>query len=284
MSFMIVCGKLFVCNKCEKVVRVEYEGGAQFTQIGDLNVMEQEHFSEALGQLNNEPDEQGYYLYDFGLCDKCFDTKINRDYKRKSEAIFRISDELAVKRQENLDDINGYLPDLFSRAASGLSSEDIGSAIGQQFDPAFGDKHATATKRDRLLNDFMHKHRNALVEYCVRKVWTDPRIISAIVTRYAETTQPMLTELKTLVADPPPMYFEKTTDKTENLNDWIIAETTSRQPALYSSRETFYSDMEIDFDVLLLSFDFNHESLYEEVFSKDNTRLLRSRLVELIEV
>ena len=48
MSFMLTRGKVFVCQKCEHRVSVEYEGGTAMTQIGDFEVMRQMQIAEEL--------------------------------------------------------------------------------------------------------------------------------------------------------------------------------------------------------------------------------------------
>ena len=83
MSFMVVSGKQFMCSDCEKIVQIEYEGGAQMTQIGDLSVMEQIQLSEQFGS------EFDSYLYDIGICNECFDNE--KELKRSNE-IFKLID------------------------------------------------------------------------------------------------------------------------------------------------------------------------------------------------
>ncbi len=82
MSLMLVSGKQFICENCKKVVLIEYKDGAQMTQIGDDNVHKQMELSQQFGQINDNPNQDGYYLYDIGLCSDCF-AAIEEDWSVK---------------------------------------------------------------------------------------------------------------------------------------------------------------------------------------------------------
>ena len=57
MSWLLVRGKTYVCDSCDCRLNVDYEGGAQMTQIGDENIEAQIEVSERLGQGADNPEE-----------------------------------------------------------------------------------------------------------------------------------------------------------------------------------------------------------------------------------
>jgi len=79
MSWLLVRGKIFICENCNREIKIKYKDGAQFTQIGDINIYTQLEYSKKLGQLCKNPDEEGYYLYDFGICENCIHKILSKE-------------------------------------------------------------------------------------------------------------------------------------------------------------------------------------------------------------
>ncbi len=72
MSWLNVPGKLYHCVKCNEEIKIECEGGACLTQIGDNRVYEQITLTQRYGQPAANPDSEGYYLHDEVICEPCF--------------------------------------------------------------------------------------------------------------------------------------------------------------------------------------------------------------------
>ena len=129
MSFLTVRGKIFVCYECAHRVIVEYEGGALLTQIGDFEVMRQLEIAEELGE-REAAEERGFYLYDFGLCESCYEktvAKSQRDRDLELSELLKALDELYRSGREEIEDIfNEVLEELKEH----LTRDDIDKAVG----------------------------------------------------------------------------------------------------------------------------------------------------------
>ena len=74
MSFLMIRGKIYHCNKCGAIEKVEYEGGPRLTQIGDFSVIIQKELNNRyLPDLYNPEREGYYYNIDECICDKCIE-------------------------------------------------------------------------------------------------------------------------------------------------------------------------------------------------------------------
>ena len=135
MSFLLVAGKIFVCQKCQKLITIEYEGGALLTQIGDENVMQQSEYSQHMKQPNSNPDEQGHFLYDIGLCTSCYHVQNSRSDQLKNEEIFEITNSITTSNEEAKAAILEVLPGLLKGIASEMTIDDVSSAVNGSIDP-----------------------------------------------------------------------------------------------------------------------------------------------------
>ena len=76
MSFLELRGEKIFCKKCGACITIEYEGGPQWTQIGDMGVWEQVELNQRMLPGYN-PEKNGYYYIRLGaVCENCKDSNI----------------------------------------------------------------------------------------------------------------------------------------------------------------------------------------------------------------
>jgi hypothetical protein len=56
----------------QKNLQVDYQSSPSLTAIGDIGVHRQLEYSRIFGQPTDNPDAEGYYIYDFGFCETCY--------------------------------------------------------------------------------------------------------------------------------------------------------------------------------------------------------------------
>jgi len=74
MSFLNLRGKMIHCSNCDKTATVEYEGGNRLTQIGDVNVMEQEELNKRYMPSSYDYQQEGYYFHSTAICKNCLES------------------------------------------------------------------------------------------------------------------------------------------------------------------------------------------------------------------
>lgn len=254
MSFMLVTGKIFLCNVCQKRLKVNYEGGALYTQIGDNRIMQQQDIADSYKQPNPNPNEEGYYLYDIGLCENCWEVQVDGGQKSMFEEIVKIMNTNVALRDNTILIIEEMLPNLTENIACAMTIEDVKSAIATPIDLTLGDKHATLSKRQKLCKSFAQHHRDALENYIIDKSWMDSDI-KEVVDNYNNAAQPLHDRLKKLIGKSRILYYSKETNAAENLNGYILAETTVRKPVEGSPDELFLFEQEMEADDVVEMFD-----------------------------
>ena len=290
MSFLMVSGQIFICTECSKKVRVEYEGGAILTQVGDA--FAEDYKKKRLRRLIWEAAkklffittpvnaEHGEYLEAYGLCEKCYLANVSSGDRLKIQRITQLVDELSVEREKVMKVIEAELPEVLASISLGLTKEDVESAIGHSFDSTLGDIHSTPRKKKGRFNAFYQKEKNLLEKYLLRKAWMDS-CIQRRVSNYREIACGQLAELQDLVADPPQMYCAEKTNQTQNLNDYLMTETTVRTPEENSRSEEYYFLVDSNFDALLELFALNAQALDRTSAIDVATQTARLRLEEM---
>lgn len=251
MSFMTVVGKIFVCPECEKTVAVDYVGGPLATQIGDMAVAQQLEYSEHLGQPNTDPYEEGFYLYDFGVCGACYENLASAKDRKRYEQIFHLLGKIEAERSQAIDAVSDVAVDAIKSVALGLTLLDISKAIGSPVDARLGDKHATVDKKRRQISGFVQDYSNRIHPYILEKAFADGPV-RQIVEQYREETKHSISQLSSLLdITQGKSYVQKHTNAAENLNAYIISNETVRYPVDDAIDEVFYYPIEYDVSELM---------------------------------
>jgi hypothetical protein len=250
MSFLLVSGKIFICSECNRSVKVNYKEGALPTQIGDIEITHQLELSSEIGQPNSDPNEEGYYLYDIGMCEKCYFSLIDESERKRSSEISRCIHGIITARDERINAFSSLNPTLFEDVVSKITLAEICSALSEDIASLTGDKHDSISKKQRLKKAFIHKYKSEIESYILNKCWSEPCAL-VIVERFNTATKALMKALKIAIGSNNLFCISKRTNATESLNEYITAYTTIREPLNESPNESFYFNREVDLAELL---------------------------------
>lgn len=246
MSWMLVRGKKFICNKCGKVTLVEYQGGALMTQIGDIEIMKQEHIAKELGE--NQNGENGYYLYDIGICENCYKTKINKSIQNRCERV----DALLQELQENLELLEKTFYENLPKVRDIIKWNEMAKELEIDTDSLI-DRRENKSKKRTPLKTYIHNNADKLTYYIVKKTFEIPEVEN-FTANYLNKKNAIISEIDKLFRKDSFFrfnnicYYFKDTTKAENLNSHFLADTTIRVPRDDSPSEKFYFEYEINIE------------------------------------
>lgn len=253
MSFMIVSGKTFICQICENSLRVEYEGGPLMTQIGDFEVMQQQDIARELGDQN---ENDGFYLYDFGICASCYEKEVDKSLKEKSVQI----NELLTK----LNNLSALLEEAFVKTLPKVESSITWNKIVEDFnlaDDILVDNRQNKGKRNTPLKKFIRNYSDDLESYIIKKVLKTPELES-LVKHYKEQFKLIMSNIDKLIKKNNLLYFGKMTNDAENLNPYILTDTSVRTPIDESPSEMFYYKSQLDIELVREQYSFRENNFY----------------------
>jgi hypothetical protein len=277
MSFLLVTGKIFSCDLCKKVIQVEYEMGPSLTQIGDMNIIQQMEYSKNLGQPNESPETNGYYLYDFGICEVCYKEQIyskDPQLEEIKQMLINKYQNLISQKEACLIYISTFLSENFERRIKTFIFDDVESFLGERFDHDLGDKYAKPKKKRGLWNQyFQQKIRDKVIPYLANSALKDSKV-SKIVENHNQSSENSWVEQKDMFSENLVTIFFSNgcISMGENLNDYIEAESTVRFPVKDTPKANFYHQVEFDFDndedIFLISQEDLIGSLNEDIIVK----------------
>ena len=247
MSFLVVGGKTFICQECGHRVSVDYEGGAMMTQIGDFEVMRQQEIAEELNEQQSL-DERGFYLYDFGVCQSCY-RSVDEETRARSDKfneLYRSVDSLYRSAYAKVDD--NFIKSL-EQLASILTWNDISEMAGGVSREELIDTRQHKGKRKSPLKQFIHNYSEKVEHAITRRILKMPEI-DAVLSQYQEQSQKIFKEMRELLNPDNLAYFSKMTDEMENLNEYIVTDTSVRKPVTGSVSEPFYYPIEVSYGAL----------------------------------
>jgi|GEM_PF-6304967 len=268
MSFMMVCGKIFICAKCRRHIKISYRGGPMITQIGDINVAWQLTLSRKNGQPHDDPDKQGYYLYDIdGLCSACYESGESEAARQNNHEINECIKLMDTERVAAEAALAPVLPVALDKVAAEITFLNLCEAMDAYIDPWLGDKYALPGKRKRMLNKFVNDHKTRLAAYLIKRAWAE-ECVDAIVDPHDQKMQILSGQLKNMLRKNSAIkaafkhswqggyslleklyllfgqgylvYIMQRIDAAENLNDYIVANTTAREPEEDTPNDVIY--------------------------------------------
>jgi len=235
---MLVSGKRFVCTECNHTVEVHYEGGTLMTQIGDFEVMRQM-------QIQEELSDEGAYLYDFGLCTVCYEQNLPQELKDRVVQIDLLIDKLGEHYNTVREKIAKHFEELLTKVEENLSFEDLSEITGGLNLETFIDTRQHKGKRRSPLKDFLREYSEEIEHAMLQKVWREVSIHS-VTRQYTQETHNIFKQLNDILSMDNSYYYHKDTDNTENLNDYIMTDTSVRVPVEGSASERFYYETSFD--------------------------------------
>jgi hypothetical protein len=286
MSFLNVSGKIFICDMCNLMHKVEYEGGPQPTQIGDDNIFELLKLSEKLGQPNEDPEANGFYLYDYGICATCYKHNIykaNETSETAKNKIINCYNRLAAKKEEHLVSLAESFSVYFQHYIKHIQLADLEIIAGERIDKDLGDKHATPSKKKGKFNQLFHqKIKDKIIQFIIARFMKDDKTAKAI-DQFNSSSGKNFAPLKALsmhnIVD---AFIPFKIAKPENLNNYVQSEYTIRHPVKNTPDLTIYHPVQIDIKEMEKSLKIGTRD-FEELLDEDTfIKACKSRLEEII--
>jgi len=262
MSFLLVTGKIFLCQNCEAKIQIEYEGGAILTQVGDKNVSQQIEYSKKFGQPHDDPEEDGFYLYDededfylydFGICSKCyFETVFSKNKIREesNQKIIEGYQRIFNEKNKTLESLVDSIGKCIEKRISNFEIREMDKLIGETFDPDFGDKHALLSKKKRKLNKMFQEIRDKVKAYFISSVLNDELLGSSINSFNKSSLEKWADLVGSDRRKELSVFIPFDISQPENLNDYIQTENTVRRPIEETSKLDFYHQQDVSLNKL----------------------------------
>ena len=274
MSLLVVGGKTFICQECGHRVSVDYEDGAMMTQIGDLEVMYQQEIAEELNEQQTL-DDRGFYLYDFGVCKSCYE-KLDAETKKRSDKfneLYRSVDSLYRSAYTKVYD---SFTKSMEQVVSNLTWNDISEMVGGVSKDDLIETRQHKGKRRSPLKQFIRNNSTKLEKAIIKRILKMSKI-DAILSQYQEQSQNIFREMKELLKANNIVYYFKMTDEAENLNEYIVTDTSVRKPVAGSISEPFYYLIEVSHSTIRKSYRLGMNEFY---LSKDELEKVITKVYE----
>ncbi len=281
MSYMLVKGKIFVCEECFRGIQVEYEGGEKLTQIGQFSIDIQNRISKDIRKLF--PEQSHSYLFELGICEECYHQ--NHFLKNPEEETyvakyFQLCNALNDEKETIKDSMKHLIQKMTDDITNNMTIDYIEAISQQQFDPFLGDKHSTISKRKGKFKQWYQNHiRPNIKQFLINRAKENEHIKPLVFNfnlKVYELFMDILCHLKN-------NYFialiPKDISKLENLNLYLMNETTVRCPVRDTPVRLFYHKGKLDIYEKMISF-----MIYtEDIESMIDTSLLEKQYKYILE-
>ncbi|KXK32965.1 MAG: hypothetical protein UZ01_00387 [Candidatus Brocadia sinica] len=232
MSWLNIRGKIYHCLKCPEIIKVEYEGGACLTQIGDDRVYEQMALTQRYGQPTANPDVEGYYLHDEVICETCFKERyIKGGQYEVAMHMEALCNRLSGIKDKHAENIRKATESAFNNWLENISPGNFREINTSAFDKTIGLKIFTLRgKRRDLIGQFVSSAKDSIIFFIYNQVNSDTSL-QEVIGQYALEIQPVIENIKKLLADlKGKIFMAHRINKPENLNDYVRYEMTTRTP------------------------------------------------------
>lgn len=216
MSWMLVAGKVYHCKKCGECVQVEYESGAELTQVSDVVIDQQSEMLDEFAQPNADPDLEGYYLQEKITCEECYAT-LSPDNSDAEQLVSLLAEVDAAIKQ---------VVDHVSASLENPTHDDVLELLGKSVFEELSARSMLPARRQRRLTEVFQKW------YCLDKFLSN-RVKAEI----EKLPQPLPSvRLKEFAVQLRKKYLTVYVQKeiwvAENINPYIQSEHTVRVPTL----------------------------------------------------
>lgn len=243
MSFMVIRGKAYHCNTCEKEVKVEYQGGAQLTQIGDEYFQMQQELNKKYNNEAYEGDKEGYYFHIEGLiCQECFDksfrVKGDSNILKEQNHVADIGEIIDTYKEEIDNMVDDILPDILSS----IEFENLRYVNEENYDEAVTSKaFQVPSKRAKLIEEFIDENSEEVNDHIITKL-RGHRDVMDLNNRYKEEVLEIRRSLLKLHEEMKEGFFqEHSVNEVDNLNPYLVNENTTKYPVESDLDYNFFS-------------------------------------------
>ena len=301
MSFMLVRGKIYRCADCEYSVKIDYQGGAQLTQIGEWNVLHQhmlEHqpllpmWFPKSRQLENIIDlgrgfmpwlpwgRGSHYLLDIGFCEACKNKRCEGFDGNRGERIDHLGGKTDKIRLQAIDAIGELVPELLDAVITETSLEELEKVMGLSLREKVTGDDVSPKERGLRIKRYIHQHHHSRLLPHLQKKLLARNAVKRTLKEYTQKSQHLFKELQELLQTDDPVFMPHSTNHCENLNDYILTETSLRVPKSGSSDIIFYYEHEATQIQYTPSLQIDHQSIHLEGTKK----MLRERVENLLNI
>jgi hypothetical protein len=287
MSFLYIKGKVYHCDTCGNSLKVEYQGGSKYTQIGDMNIIDQMELNQKYNSPDYDSEKYGYFFYFEDLiCQDCFD----KNY-RKLDNINILSKDNPIDKfcylKTNTDKLlKKLIEDILNSLVNDISIEDLKTINNYNYNQTILSKYFKLTfKKKELLNDFLCKSEKEIEQYFINMINEDARIIK-LSKDYTNIISEITPEILSIINrnKENKYYYELNSSDTDNLNPYITTESSIRTPVeLQKQYKLYEGPLELDFvnikhNLNIASVDAMVKSFHN--IYKENIKILEKSLCE----
>jgi hypothetical protein len=211
------------------------------------------------------------------LCAKCYAAKVSWCDKNPLKKISGAFSFLVIRkamlkkiehyRHEIQQKILAIMPGILRKIAAKITPSDIDKILEEKFDPAFGDKHATPGKRQRLIKSFLQQHGHKFFAFFISEFIKNAEV-AALCREYDLKTKTMRDKVQKIPHFMEGSYFSKRTDKIEII--WpFFSGSFIKKPVPGTHKEKFFFERRFSDYGLIDEIEINARQLIsEELLSK----------------
>lgn len=229
MSYLLIRGKTLICTNCDFTLPIEYEGGAQATQIGDLNVWEQREINKKHMPADYNPDKYGYYFFVEAICGDCLQARLDDKtvaYDKNTSPPFDDVEHIVYRLSEAIEE---DLEKAAAKYAKLFNADYCRQLAPEVYEKTIGQKYFKLTnKKWTLAEQYIDQAKNNIIED-FKKYLAASEVMKEYVEVYQEVYAEYEAELKELMEGGKTKYYQQL-DLTgaENLNPYICYDQTVR--------------------------------------------------------
>ena len=196
MSWLNIRGKIYHCLKCPEIIKVEYEGGACLTQIGDDRGYEQMALTQRYGQPTANPDAEGYYLHDEVICEACFKKRYMKGGQHNIAMNMEdLCNRLSEIKDKHAENVGKAAESAFNNWLENISPGNFREINTSAFDKTIGLKIFTLRgKRRDLIGQFVSSAKDSIISFIYDQVNSNTHLRD-VIKQYASEAQPIIESL-----------------------------------------------------------------------------------------
>ncbi|NPV89893.1 MAG: hypothetical protein HPY50_03845 [Firmicutes bacterium] len=243
MSRINVAGIIFHCTQCGKTHKVEFEGGASLTQIGESGIFRQVELSQKYAPSDmRDFYTKPSYLRDEIVCSDCYNDKYKSEMQETFNAdvqeLISLADKMDTLKEDYLSQLNKNIEEITTKWLNAASLDSFKEISTDVFIETLGHRHLKyPARRYKLIDQFMNESGLEVIDYA-RKLIMDSPEVRDMQEKFHNSFMPLLDKSEKILtflensSSTANIYFfiEEKIDQARNLNDFIRYEKTIREP------------------------------------------------------
>jgi len=243
MSYMMVSGKIYHCTECENCVIINYEGGAQQTFIGDMEIWRQSALSDRYESLLSKLKRlicgsYEHYLHEEAICESCYKKKEFPDRAiEEFNALFSSLGSISSIISELVEFINARKKVIIAGYCSSLEFKKVREIDEAAFDEAFGDLKKPFRK---VVNSFITSAAPSIRSFFLNLIMLDHEVQLAYATATSRVSEHFSAALSMSHLCGKPYYSFTNIYSPENLHYLLMTDQSVRSPETVSDKPIYF--------------------------------------------